>query len=424
MPRPAFPSRSFAAHSFAARSFAAAFFALACALTALPAAAEPPKERPLYDRVIRKATGENGYEELVLAAQSLRASKLWGEVEGQETTLETKRRVLADRNVVRALMWVRQGLAKPVFSPREVLTFETELPELAVFRSLGRLLAIQQYVFLADGRTADAIGSARLCLRLGQAVQTDTLISGLVGVAISTTCIRSLGAHLDQLSARDCAQLYEVCLEFLRQPSPVPRFLATERGSIQQAIRETTRSLKAGDFAAVKKLLGLDDERSRLAGAYLESLPPDGLDLLARQAEQQLNAQYDAVLEELRKPAWQRDRRRLEPEADGPATNWLVAALFPAMGRASDRFTQEEAQVRLLACHCAILRYRWEHEKPPASLEPLRLSALATDPFTGQPLLYEPSEYRYRLSSAGPSAEADDPRAVGGRRPVAIAPGE
>ena len=58
-----------------------------------------------------------------------------------------------------------------------------------------------------------------------------------------------------------------------------------------------------------------------------------------------------------------------------------------------------------------------------AGLTGLDLGDLAVDPFTGQPLKYEVlGATRYRLSSAGPKALADDPQAVDGRRPVSVGP--
>jgi hypothetical protein len=94
---------------------------------------------------------------------------------------------------------------------------------------------------------------------------------------------------------------------------------------------------------------------------------------------------------------------------------------FTGVGTA---YAREQARVRLLACHAAVLRYRWEHNQVPRTLAELRLGELATDPFTGQPLEYEGTGRRYRLVSVGPEAPADDPKAIGGRVPVSIVPGD
>ena len=63
-----------------------------------------------------------------------------------------------------------------------------------------------------------------------------------------------------------------------------------------------------------------------------------------------------------------------------------------------------------------------EHDRLPNDLAALELGDVATDPFTGQPLKYEPSGRRYRLTSAGMPTVAEDPRAVDGRVPLDVVP--
>lgn len=132
-----------------------------------------------------------------------------------------------------------------------------------------------------------------------------------------------------------------------------------------------------------------------------------------------MEALFDRLLVEMQKPAWARKPLAV-PETGSGAQ--VVALLVPALNQMLDTYTREQTQVRLMACHSAILRHRWEHEQLPRSLAELKLGALAVDPFTGQPLRYEVKGRGYRLTSAGPVAQEDDPAAVGGRRPVTVAP--
>src|SRR5713101_5224144 len=148
---------------------------------------------------------------------------------------------------MRALRLLQQGLAKPVISPRETVTSATVFPDLAGFRQMARLLDMCQYVALADGRVAGAIAALREGLRLGQVVQTDTLISGLVGIAIATIAIRPLGEHLEQLAARDCDLLYRVCLERLSQPPLLPQMMEMERRGGKTFLSEIAADPKALD---------------------------------------------------------------------------------------------------------------------------------------------------------------------------------
>ena len=387
----------------------------------------PPAKKGAFATVIPQVTGKNGYEELVAAGDLLDGSKKWKLVEDDpKATLATKRAVLSDPQVAQALHLLRAGLQKPVGSPREKTNFDTLLPELREFRSLGRLLAVQQYVFCADGRMGDALTNARLGLRLGQVVQTDTLLSGLVGVAISSTCIQGLGAHLDQLSARDAEQLYTICLEWLRQPSPERRMMEVEQRGAVSSLEE----LRGRGIDQLIDSLNLDPKprpddddairRSRELAADLRLIAGDaaGINRLFDDTRKRLDQHYPPTLEQFGRPLWQ--RRFPAGLDDGSLAGRLAAALVPPLNRVGDAYAKDQAAVRLLACHAAVLRYRWEHDRVPANLEELRLGELALDPFTGQPLEYQPQVRRYRLASAGPEAAPDNPRAVGGRVPVTI----
>ena len=382
-------------------------------------APSPPKS--IFRQVISAPTGRNGYEELVLAGERLQASKLYLTVRDNYTTapVDLKRRVLADKPVVEALRLVRQGLAKPVFSPRTNLTFETTLPELQTFRDIGRVLAMQQYVQLADGRVSEALDTTHLCLRFGKAVQTDTLISGLVGVAIGSICVKTLGAHLDQLSARECEQLYRICMEELPKPDPLSRLMVIEHATTRKTILESLQKVKEQGPEAAQGVLGLDDEEFAPVAAYLRSISPAQLDQLAAECVRTIDEFYERVQGELAKQPWERQRSGFEipntPGAAGFATQFL-----PSLNRSSEVYARAQAYLRLLACHCAILRYRWEHDRVPATLEELRLGPLAVDPFTGQLLEYHPQGRRYVLTSVGPTDTSDNPQAVNGRVPASV----
>jgi type II secretory pathway pseudopilin PulG len=129
---------------------------------------------------------------------------------------------------------------------------------------------------------------------------------------------------------------------------------------------------------------------------------------------------YNQLAVEVRKPSWQRAPLPAPKTDEQDPSSAIVALLVPALQQALDRHTQELATVQLLACHAAIRRYRWEHERLPASLPELEIGELIQDPFTGAPFKYQPMGTRYRLTSAGPRAKADDPDAVDGRKPVSV----
>jgi hypothetical protein len=384
-------------------------FLLAGLAVGTGAAAEPgtdPRPPTLFQQVIPKPTGQNGYEELVAAVDELRTSKLFSQAEelmsGRRLSLSLRRRVVADPPVMRALRLLQQGLAKPVISPRETVTSATVFPDLAGFRQMARLLDIYQYVALADGRVADAIAALRESLRLGQVVQTDTLISGLVGIAIAAIAIRPLSEHLDQLAARDCDLLYQVCLERLSQPALLPQMMEMERRGGKSLLSEISANPKALDgLVSDAPDAGDEDARARQLITDIGGLKgaPEQLAAMLAEAAKRLDEQYQRLLAECRKPAWQRSWP--EPPSEGSLAARLVALVAVNPSQVSSRYTIEEARLRLLAIHAAILRYRWEHDQVPVSLAALDLGDLAIDPFTGQPLEYEPLGRKYRLASAG-----------------------
>ena len=397
---------------------------------ALPAAAQtPPTKKGAFDTVIKQPTGRNGYEELVLAGDVLQNSKAWRELEeNPDATLSMKRLVLGDRQVAQALRLLHAGLQKPVGSPREKTTFETLLPELQEFRALARLLAVQQYVFFADGKTSDALANAQLGLRLGQVVQTDTLISGLVGISIEAVCIAPVGAHLDELSAHDTELLYRICLEWLQQPSSEIRLLEGER----QAVFNSLEDLRGKGGDRLVNSLGIDPapkpddsdqvRKGRQVAAELRSLNPAAVDQLYSDAVKYLNRYYEKLFEELRRPVTQRTYPKIDD--DGSLASRLADQLIPAMTGVGNAYAKDQAKVRVLACHAAVLRYRWEHNRVPKSLDELNLGELALDPFTRMPLEYQPLGHRYRLVSVGPETSPDNPQAVNGRIPVSVTPGD
>jgi hypothetical protein len=348
----------------------------------------------LFKDVIKQPTGKNGYEELIAATEVLKSSKLWSKAEQPDALLSDKRLALGDRAGVRALALMRQGLAKPVFSPRDGLAPGTLPPELNGLRSLGRLAAVHQYVSLADGRIADALADARLGMRLGQVIQQDSLLGGLVGLAVGATCIRPLATHLDQLSTRDCDLLKSICEEWLATPSPLPRVVAAERKVVLTNLADLKQK------TVVDPAVGGEDpfgETARYANDY-----------------------FERQLLELNKPTWQRGVLAVDDAPEfGRA---LLSPIAQVLDRSLSSYTREEANIRMLAVHAMILRSRWETSRLPGNLAELNPGELAVDPFTGKQLQYEVQGRTYRLFSAGPLAAATDPQAVNGRKPVAVVP--
>jgi hypothetical protein len=391
-------------------------------------AQEAPPER-FFDKVIPRPTGQNGYEELVLAADEVRTSRLYDEAENMFTgvPLALKREVLRDPPVIRALALLELGLSKPIRSPREEIDDKTTFGEMGGFRRIARLLGLRQYVFLADGRVPDAIATMRLCLRFGYAIQLDSMIGGLVAIAIQPIGMATIAGHLGQLSARDCEDVLRASREQLARPDPFPAILTSER---RFAARELDEAIAKGPAAMEETLLPKfdpedpDDSETRRDRDALRraASAPGGLDALAAQIMQRVDRAYDRMLAELNRPPW--ERARVSSDTDRTLADRLSSIFTSILDSVGDRYIEMTTRLRLLACHAGICRHLWERERLPASLEPLGLGDLAIDPFTGSLLQYQVSGRTYRLTSVGPTTFEGDPRAVDGRRPVSVVPGE
>jgi hypothetical protein len=390
----------------------------------------PGQEASLLNQLVPNPTGQNGYEELLAAAGAIRSSKLFRRLQNEtDVSLAWKRQLLMDPPVVRSLTLLQRGLAKPVRSPRQEEGWFTDYPEFPPFRSIAWLLLWQEYVYLADGRVPDALASLRLCLRFARAVQEEGSMGSYAGVAIAGVGVSGIAGHLEQLGARDCETLFRLAADELKQPDPLAHALGAERRSA----RTTLTRARAGDRPTLEHLGRelsyqadfTDDTQKRQEFEEMRALvdSPARLSEVLGQAERRLDAFYDHAQGELKKPAWERTWD--VPKPDGSLAARFEQLFSPAGRNATQPFIRRILQLQLLAVHATVLRYRWEHEQVPASLAALELGDLVIDPFTGAPLKYEPQgRRRYRLTSAGWPAGGDDPRAVNGRLPYSIIPGD
>jgi hypothetical protein len=399
---------------------------LALGLSAAPAAAAPDQAASAYRQLFPKSTGQNGYEELILAGETAGASRVFLRAESPRTadaegkSLAFKRRTLADPPVAKALALVRLGLAKPMVPLRRAERPGWGSMQSLPLRRVLRLLALQQYVLLADGRVPEAVVVAQQGLRIGRTLYLEPQITGLLGLNLATGSLGTLAAHLDQLSARDCETLYQACVEWLRLPDPQAAEMEEERRQVPALVASMRAAIAKEGLPALEKLQVYEEEIPEPVKRALEGSPA-ALDALYRQVERRFEAIYLQQQAQLRKPPWERSWE-LPPDDGSPAAR-LAALVHSPYDAVSDGYTRGAAYLQLFACHCAVRRYRWEHNRLPVGLAELGLGDLAVDPFTGKLFAYEARGRTYRLTSAGPAAEEDDAAAVDGRLPFSIVPG-
>lgn len=359
---------------------------------------------PVFSRLFTQPTGQNGYEDWVQAGDAIRNNPMVNQAMAGDATLTFKRHLLNAPDVQTALHLLREGLNKPIQSPHLMPDNSTVFPEMAPLRRLARLLAIEIYVRFADGSTDAALDSLQDGLRFGCQMQTNTLISGLAGVAIDTIVLEAFSGHLEQLSVHQCSRLRHIVEEWVDRPFPVAALLDT-------AQQLSLRSLEAkrSNPQALKDLLdqfATDDSNAPVAQArigrltpYLDSQPAD-LGPVIDHAEALIHAYYDAALVNLNQPL--RERRPMTVVSDKSLGGDLFASLVVNADRITDKYDRIEAMLRMLGVHAVIRGYRWEHNVLPNTLADLHLGRLSVDPFTGGDLVYQRVGKSYDLTSRGP----------------------
>ena len=333
---------------------------------ALPAVGQEPAPepyKPVFPMLFAKPSGANGFEEILQAGDLAKTNKTLDWAVDSTATLTQKRQALATPELRRALSLLRAGLAKKRVFPRTPGEFFAEA--FAPLRALARLLFVEQYVLLADGRVGAAIDSLRDGLTLGHSIAGEMLIGSLVTSAIDSMVVRGIALHLDLLSAKDCERLMKLGSDWLSLPDPGISALEAER--------EFTRG-------HIRTHLGADPG-------------------LAAEVFSLLSARISAIQNMLRHEPWKRGA--LPPLQGSAAAVAHLKELEVGYEQFLEVFTRSLARVQLLGVHAAIRRFRWEHNRLPATLEELELGRLALDPFTGRPFLYQTAgDSTYILKSA------------------------
>jgi hypothetical protein len=324
-----------------------------------------------FRKLFPMPSGANGYEELALAGELARNSQLLNAATDKAAALSLKRKALADPQVKRALALFHAGLAKPGRPPRPNGELPFEIYSL--LRTLGRLNSIVIYVQLADGQVSAAFDTLREGLRLGYSIQSDMIIGGAVGIAIDTLILRTMTAHVNQLSEKDCARLITLANEWLAAPNPAVGAMMEERTFMLQKLKEQLGKVNPQLFQSVSLIL---------------------------------NGRINSIIDSLALPAY--ERKPLPELGDSDAEIYVKGNDLDSIYSSSQRaFTKDLTGVQLLAVHAAIIQYRWEHGEVPHNLDELKLGRLGLDPFTGKPLTYiRSSESTYQLSSDGLNALA------------------
>ncbi|MCH8274120.1 MAG: hypothetical protein IH851_04960 [Armatimonadetes bacterium] len=394
------------------------FALLMSASLALPVA-HSQQGKSLLESVIGEPTGNNGYEEYLMAADTLRALgdapeflAIKGRVYGWEEPAMS--RLESAMHFRPALDLVRAGNRKPVFIPRMDAGFERverflwsipfgELPfaELFAFREVGRAFEAEVYWKFSEGRTAEGTRSIVDCLTFGHNIQSGSLVHYHIGCAIESAMFKQVEQRLQQFSKADANRLEQFADKVLRLP-PQHQFAVK---------REIAHAVHFNDymFNAFESMLTTwnelpEAEREDLEEQYpLLKLFPE-MTLAGRERVKRRVLTFWLQLDLDLAGIFRRPESEWElpgpPKEDAPL-NAALSDTVSTWNLSIRRAVEIRTRFRLMRLHALIIQFRWEYDRLPNSLDELKAVKAVKDPLTGGEFVYERDEGSYELYSRG-----------------------
>ena len=273
--------------------------------------------------------------------------------------------------------------------------FETLLPHLPAMTNTSKVLQGRAQAELAAGRPENAFQDVQTILALARAAgSAPFLITVLVESSILDRASQVINDGLERHAWTD-AQLADLSSELSRIDllARLSDSLRGERASLLQLDASRTDLLT---------LQGLPDTRTlRLQNAALRAtwaiwpagwFNEDKVGYIGT-----IQRYIDAVKQpkELPSTLAEIEAARAGSSVWNKILNPLSYQTMPAIMGAAKRIAATQTILRSLAAACAVERYRMAHGRLPATLEdlvPAFLPSIPTDPLTGKPLCYKPSE--------------------------------
>lgn len=372
-------------------------------------------------------TGRNGYEEYVRAAEiisdhSFNFYLMWTpqtSVDDIDPTDKTgvqlykhfsNMKVLGVRKELLqkyglALDLVRQGNMKPVTDPRPVVKPDTVFPELTYFKRIAQLFTAEAYVKFAEGHPSAGTQSLLDGLAFANNISGGSIISSLVGVAMTAIILAACEDRLPAMALDDAKKIQDAAEHILKGPLTIAMSFDVERRSqevtadwlftrpnddIVNMIAASEKDAASGNALVKRIKAATPTDRARWRDKSIAVVEGFYADL--QQQLRQPESNWGGLGDQLR--LWQ------SQESDA-VVRQLVDLLFPVMDQVIVAITKERTQLRLLALHGKVLEYRWENGRLPKNLSEAAEAGDLGDPLSGEQFVYEPRGSTYRLYSKG-----------------------
>lgn len=307
------------------------------------------------------------------------------------------------------------------------------LPSVQKVRELAGGLSARAMLRLGEGKPDAAWADLLAVHRLGRlSARGGTLIEALVGYAVSGiaagathTYLEHPGLTADQLRGR---------LRDLQGLPPVPPVADNIDRGERLFYLDSVQLLRRGRLGANGDPQAPDpEEAKRMAALDWDLVTADatkmfdrivaGLREPTRAGRVKALGGFEAELKALqgKRPAGDDALQRLLRQGGGKAasqqvSNTLLGLLMPAIGKVADAHDRAVQTALTTQVAAALAVYRAEHGTYPSALADLApgvLKAVPDDLFAGKPLVYQPADGGYLLSSVGVNGKDD-----GGRGPA------
>lgn len=378
---------------------------------------------PAFPLLFERYSGQNGYEDYVKGGDRL-LDETFGVLRDLVSSakpnypagdrrleiaaqFEGKNRIdlfglMADQ-YGKALDFVKAGNLKPSLNPHLVQGTQVRACEFEGFMRLGVLGQAVSYHSFSAGKssvgTTQWLNSLEFSLR-APAGPTVLLMAGLLNSDRLFDVFET--AHYG-IALKDLARISDKIAQLQELPLP---------------LAATIKENEKWHIAAVDRILN----DPRVVGTSTENMVQDGLDyrplaaMNAAEKKRFANAMRAAISSRIEAEISQLkgdDKSLLEEPAyqapvaagdspEGLAEKWASDTLVSSTTSLRRRYAILHQRLRLVRLHCAVLEYRWQNAKMPASLTDVAPAESTMDPLTGKPFEYAASkDGTYLLMSKG-----------------------
>lgn len=347
--------------------------------------------------VLPRVTGQNGYEEYVMATAPFYGDAKWQETlrlpgggRGKPGYLEGLRSVVAANQ--RTYQLVVQGNSKPVIYPQLATNdLFTLMPELAQFKKLMYLFSDKAEYEFATGQPLAAYQTTMEGFDFARNVQkSGPFLSFNVGTAMLASMMSQVKFEVPP-DYKSCQGIVARCDKILK-PANFEPILESEMGSIDKALR----SNDPDQIAMLKVLAVDDDDDSELSTDQLRTAFGNVLDRMTN---------FQGVIKQagsLNEKALLDLAVQFEPQGGSEIPSEKLVDQYK--GFFTDVMKQEailRTWFRLLRLSAMIWEFRWTEGKFPDSLDDLVAGEMAVDSFTGRDYEYKLKDGRFEVWSQG-----------------------